>query len=85
MQPDRPTHGYDGPIKVSVGGRKLAICEEFIDIGKTYHKRPYAEDTNDLVTCNTYSVRAPLSMSATTNKIRLSHGRSEHVLVDYSD
>jgi hypothetical protein len=24
-------------------------------------------------------------MSATTNKIRLSHGRSEHALVDYSD
>ncbi|KAG1750337.1 GMC oxidoreductase-domain-containing protein [Suillus paluster] len=55
VQPDRPTHGYSGPIKVSSGGRKLAVCEEFIHVGTTYHKRPYAEDTEDLETCNTYS------------------------------
>ncbi|KAJ8597332.1 alcohol oxidase, partial [Rhizopogon salebrosus TDB-379] len=58
VQPDRPTHGYDGPIKVSSGGYKLGVCQEFIDVGKTYHKRPYADDTNDLETCNTYSVRS---------------------------
>ncbi|OJA17131.1 hypothetical protein AZE42_02593 [Rhizopogon vesiculosus] len=45
VQPGRPTHGYDGPIKVSSGGCKLAIGEEFIDVGKTYRKRPYADDT----------------------------------------
>ncbi|KAG1750335.1 GMC oxidoreductase-domain-containing protein [Suillus paluster] len=55
VQPDRPTHGYSGPIKVSSGGRKLAVCDEFISVGMTYHKRRYAEDTNDLETCNTYS------------------------------
>ncbi|OJA19391.1 hypothetical protein AZE42_12615, partial [Rhizopogon vesiculosus] len=55
VQPGRPTHGYDGPIKVSSGGCKLAIGEEFIDVGKIYHKRPYADDTNDLETCNAYS------------------------------
>ena len=57
MQPNRPTHGYDGPIKVSAGGYKLGICDEFVRVGMTYHKRPYADDTNDLETCNTYSVR----------------------------
>ncbi|KAG1724637.1 GMC oxidoreductase-domain-containing protein [Suillus paluster] len=55
VQPDRPTHGYSGPIKVSSGGRKLAVCDEFISVGMTYHKRPYAEDTDDLEICNTYS------------------------------
>jgi alcohol oxidase len=56
VQPDRPTHGYDGPIKISTGGRKLGASEEFIEVGMAYHKRPYADDTNDLETCNTYSV-----------------------------
>jgi alcohol oxidase len=55
VQPDRPTHGYSGPIKVSSGGHKLGICEEFVQVGMTYHKRPYSDDTNDLETCNTYS------------------------------
>ncbi|OJA07946.1 hypothetical protein AZE42_11018 [Rhizopogon vesiculosus] len=34
------------------------------------------DDTNDLETCNAYSVHAPPSLSATINKICLSHGRS---------
>jgi hypothetical protein len=56
VQPGRPTHGYTGPVKVSPGGHKLGICEEFVRVGMTYHKRPYSDDTNDLETCNTYSV-----------------------------
>ncbi|KAG2055151.1 alcohol oxidase-like protein [Suillus hirtellus] len=52
---DRPSHGYDGPIKVSSGGCKLGVADEFIQVGTTYHKRQYADDTNDLETCNTYS------------------------------
>ncbi|KAG1752767.1 hypothetical protein EDD22DRAFT_957619 [Suillus occidentalis] len=55
VQPGRPTHGYTGPVKVSPGGHKLDICEEFIRVGMTYHKRPYSDDTDDLETCNTYS------------------------------
>ncbi|KAG1812577.1 GMC oxidoreductase-domain-containing protein [Suillus subaureus] len=55
VQPGRPTHGYDGPIKVSSGGCKMGISDEFIHVGTTYHKRQYAEDTDDLETCNTYS------------------------------
>ncbi|KAG2113892.1 GMC oxidoreductase-domain-containing protein [Suillus discolor] len=55
VQPDCPTHGYDGPIKVSSGGRRTGISNEFIQVGTTYHKRHYADDTEDLETCNTYS------------------------------
>ncbi|KAG1859685.1 GMC oxidoreductase-domain-containing protein [Suillus subluteus] len=55
VQPDRPTHGYSGPIKVSSARCKLRASEEFIRVGTTYHKRQYAEDTDDLETCNTYS------------------------------
>ncbi|KAG2357291.1 alcohol oxidase-like protein [Suillus spraguei] len=55
VQPNCSTHGYDGPIKVSSGGCKLGISDEFIQVGTTYHKRQYADDTNDLETCNTYS------------------------------
>ncbi|OJA18406.1 hypothetical protein AZE42_06390 [Rhizopogon vesiculosus] len=55
VQPDCPTHGYNGPIKVSSGGYKLSLGQELIDVGKAYHKRPYADDTDDLETCNTYS------------------------------
>ncbi|KAG2364367.1 GMC oxidoreductase-domain-containing protein [Suillus spraguei] len=55
VQPDRTTHGYDGPIKVSSGGCRMSISDEFIQVGTTYHKRQYADDTDDFQTCNTYS------------------------------
>jgi hypothetical protein len=78
VQPGLPTHGYDGPIKVSSGGYKLGISDEFIQVGTTYHKRQYADDTNDLETCNTYSVRYDVpSLTALTNQICFSHGESE--------
>ncbi|KAG2072309.1 alcohol oxidase [Suillus decipiens] len=55
VQPGRPTHGYDGPIKISPGMYNIGIAGEFIQVGTTYHKRQYADDTDDLETCNTYS------------------------------
>ncbi|KAG1849320.1 GMC oxidoreductase-domain-containing protein [Suillus tomentosus] len=55
VQPGHPTHGYNGPIKVSSGGCEVGVSDEFIQVGTTYHKRHYADDTNDLETCNTYS------------------------------
>ncbi|OJA10233.1 hypothetical protein AZE42_10257 [Rhizopogon vesiculosus] len=57
VHPGRPTHGYSGPIKVSSGGGKLGLFDEFVHVGTTYHKRSFADDTNDLETCNVYSVR----------------------------
>ncbi|KAG2054536.1 hypothetical protein BDR06DRAFT_406570 [Suillus hirtellus] len=54
---DRPTHVYDRPIKVSFGGCKMSISEDFIHVGMKYHKRPFFYDSGDLETHNTYSVR----------------------------
>ncbi|KAG1784358.1 GMC oxidoreductase-domain-containing protein [Suillus plorans] len=68
MQPNRPTHGYDGPIKVSSGGCKLGIADEFIQVGTTYHKRQYADDTDDLETCNTYSLMYTRYIDGTTGR-----------------
>ncbi|KAG2367142.1 GMC oxidoreductase-domain-containing protein [Suillus spraguei] len=67
VQPGGPTHGDNGPIRVSYGGRKAGVWEEFVNIGTTYHKRPYADDTNDLETCNAYSPWAKY-ISATTGR-----------------
>lgn len=67
---------------MSPGGHKLAISEEFIHVGTTYHKRPYSEDTNDLKTCNTYSVSFLILLPFLQPLIRAvphSHGRSEHI------
>jgi alcohol oxidase len=78
VQPGLPTHGYDGPIKVSSGAYQTGIFYEFIQVGTTYHKRQYADDTDDLETCNTYSVSYDISsLSATTNQICLSRVTSE--------
>ncbi|KAG2045544.1 alcohol oxidase, partial [Suillus hirtellus] len=55
VQPGLPTHGYSGPIRVSSGGCEVGVSDEFIQVGTIYHKREYADDTNDLQTCNTYS------------------------------
>ncbi|KAG1768033.1 GMC oxidoreductase-domain-containing protein [Suillus placidus] len=61
VQPDGPTHGDNGPIRVSYGSRKTGPWEEFVHVGTTYHKRPYANDTDDLETCNTYRMRRYIS------------------------
>jgi alcohol oxidase len=57
VQPGGPTHGDSGPIRVSYGSCQTGVWEEFIHVGTTYHKRPYADDTDDLETCDAYSVR----------------------------
>jgi alcohol oxidase len=40
---------------VSPDRSKLGVVQEIIRVGTTNHKRQYAEDTDDLETCNTYS------------------------------
>jgi len=59
----------------------MGISDEFIQVGTTYHKRQYADDTDDLETCNTYSVRYGVPFLTVTNSnsnlICHSHGRSE--------
>ncbi|KAG1849310.1 GMC oxidoreductase-domain-containing protein [Suillus tomentosus] len=68
VQPGHPTHGYNGPIKVSSGGCKVGVSDEFIQVGTTYHKRHYADDTNDLETCNTYSLMYKRYIDGTTGR-----------------
>ncbi|KAG1908777.1 GMC oxidoreductase-domain-containing protein [Suillus fuscotomentosus] len=68
VQPGRSTHGYNGPIKVSSGGCEVGISDEFIQVGTTYHKRHYADDTNDLETCNTYSLMYERYIDGTTGR-----------------
>ncbi|KAG1870417.1 GMC oxidoreductase-domain-containing protein [Suillus tomentosus] len=73
VQPDRSTHGYDGPIKVSSGGCKTGIFNEFIQVGTTYHKRRYADDTDDLETCNTYNLSQPYIDGTTGRRSDAAH------------
>ncbi|KAG1728807.1 GMC oxidoreductase-domain-containing protein [Suillus lakei] len=73
VQPGCATHGYTGPVKVSPGGYKLSICDEFVHVGTTYHKRPYSNDTNDLETCNTYSPWAKYIDGATGRRSDAAH------------
>ncbi|KAG2111065.1 GMC oxidoreductase-domain-containing protein [Suillus cothurnatus] len=73
VQPDLPTHGYSGPIKVSSARYKLNAGQEFIRVGTTYHKRQYAEDTDDLETCNTYSPWAKYVDGTTGRRSDVAH------------
>ncbi|OAX37943.1 alcohol oxidase [Rhizopogon vinicolor AM-OR11-026] len=73
VHPDRPTHGYNGPIKVSSGGGKLGIFDEFFHVGTTYHKRSFADDTDDLETCNVYSPWAKYICGTTGRRSDAAH------------
>ncbi|OAX32699.1 alcohol oxidase-like protein [Rhizopogon vinicolor AM-OR11-026] len=73
VHPDRPTHGYNGPIKVSSGGGKLGIFDEFFYVGTTYHKRSFADDTDDLETCNVYSPWAKYICGTTGRRSDAAH------------
>jgi alcohol oxidase len=57
---DRPTHGTDGPLKVSLGGLATNIGEQFLQVARTFDPArataPPDTDTNDLSTINVYTV-----------------------------
>ncbi|KAJ7484630.1 GMC oxidoreductase-domain-containing protein [Mycena latifolia] len=50
IDPGKPTHGSNGPLKVSFGGDKmLEIGQQFIDIGSKFEKdRPVGDEGNGL-------------------------------------
>lgn len=57
VQPDRSTHGYSGPLKVSMGGAFSNIAQDFLDVAAGYDKeRGFTEDVNGLYSCNMYGV-----------------------------
>lgn len=60
LHPDKPTHGYSGPLKVSYGGFSSEVGEEFLNVAAQYDKtRGLTDDVNNLYDCNKYGVSAP--------------------------
>ena len=60
MLPDRETHGYNGPLKVSLGGLHEMdnLGTDFLDAAAHYDKeRGFSDDPNSMLTCNLYGVR----------------------------
>lgn len=58
VQPNKPTHGYSGPLKVSYGGFNTEVAQEFLNVAAQYDKtRGQTDDVNDLYGCNKYGVR----------------------------
>ncbi|KAL1950095.1 hypothetical protein VTO73DRAFT_5217 [Trametes versicolor] len=55
LHPDKPTHGYSGPLKVSYGGFSSEVGEEFLNVAAQYDKtRGLTDDVNNLYDCNKY-------------------------------
>ncbi|RDX41074.1 alcohol oxidase-like protein [Lentinus brumalis] len=55
IAPDKPTHGYSGPLKVSYGGLFTEVGREFLDVARVYDTtRGETEDVNGLFECNKY-------------------------------
>ncbi|KII85161.1 hypothetical protein PLICRDRAFT_116683 [Plicaturopsis crispa FD-325 SS-3] len=55
VKPDQPTHGYDGPLKVSYGDVYTDIGKQFLDVAAKWDKeRGITDDVNGLHTCNAY-------------------------------
>ncbi|KAI0773655.1 alcohol oxidase-like protein [Fomes fomentarius] len=55
ISPERPTHGYSGPLKVSYGGFFTEVGQEFLTVAATYDKsRGFSDDVNGLYECNKY-------------------------------
>ncbi|KAJ3987018.1 GMC oxidoreductase-domain-containing protein [Lentinula detonsa] len=54
-QPNQPTHGYSGPLKVSWGGHVTNVANQFLEVAAaTDHNRTHTEDANDFYECNKY-------------------------------
>ncbi|KAF7348027.1 Alcohol oxidase [Mycena sanguinolenta] len=47
IDPTKPTHGADGPLKVSFGGEFLEIGKQFIELGPRFERdRPWSDEGN---------------------------------------
>lgn len=57
VAPDRPTHGYDGPLKISHGGLFTNMGKQFLDVAAQYDKtRSTTDDPSDMIGINAYGV-----------------------------
>ncbi|KAF8905672.1 GMC oxidoreductase-domain-containing protein, partial [Mucidula mucida] len=57
VEADKPTHGYSGPLKVSLGGTVTNVGKQFLDVASKIDKdRGKIEDPNGLYKCDGYGV-----------------------------
>uniref|UniRef100_A0A0W0FAC3 Alcohol oxidase-like protein n=1 Tax=Moniliophthora roreri TaxID=221103 RepID=A0A0W0FAC3_MONRR len=57
VEPNQDTHGYDGPLKVSLGGTITNVSKQFMDIALKIDKdRGPIHDVNGLYECNGYDM-----------------------------
>ncbi|KAH9971399.1 alcohol oxidase-like protein [Lactifluus volemus] len=72
-----PTHGTDGPLKVSQGGLFTDVGRQFLDISRALDPdralAPPDTDTNDLSTINVYTVSIPWIDAETGNRSDVPH------------
>jgi len=65
-----PTHGTDGPLKVSPGALVADFGEQFLQVARALDparaKLPPDTDTNDLSTINVYTVGFLIFLSVST-------------------
>ena len=65
-----PTHGTDGPLKVSPGALVADFGEQFLQVARAFDparaKLPPDTDTNDLSTINVYTVGFLVFLSVST-------------------
>ncbi|KAF5328555.1 hypothetical protein D9758_018005 [Tetrapyrgos nigripes] len=55
VKPGEPTHGYSGPLKVSMGGAFTNVGSQFLDVALAIDKdRGPIDDVNGLYKCNGY-------------------------------
>ncbi|KAI0819181.1 alcohol oxidase-like protein [Trametes gibbosa] len=55
VHPNKPTHGYSGPLKVSYGGFYAEVGQEFLNAAAQYDRaRGLTDDVNELFECNKY-------------------------------
>uniref|UniRef100_A0A0W0G8L9 Putative alcohol oxidase-like protein n=1 Tax=Moniliophthora roreri TaxID=221103 RepID=A0A0W0G8L9_MONRR len=57
VEPNQDTHGYDGPLKVSLGGTITNVGKRFMDVALKIDKdRGPIHDVNGLYECNGYGI-----------------------------
>ncbi|KAJ7167198.1 GMC oxidoreductase-domain-containing protein [Mycena crocata] len=75
IDPEKPTHGSDGPLKVSFGGEMLDIGKQFLEVGPKFeHNRPLSEEGNglDLASINVF-FKMPKWISSTGRRSDVPH------------
>ncbi|TCD67120.1 hypothetical protein EIP91_000460 [Steccherinum ochraceum] len=77
VAPDRETHGYEGPLKVSHGGlHKMSnLGTDFLQMAEKYDKkRGTTDDPNSMLTCNMFGRWAKWIDEKTGHRSDVPHG-----------